>query len=219
MSDSVYEQLLNLVCGGLLLSAVLMVWRRDLVAIVRLLAAQGVLLAALAGLLGANEGGVELYVVAAGVFVLKGLVLPAVLRRVVREGGEARDAEPLVNVVTSLLASALLTLLAYAVSRPLVALAPSPATHALPVGIALVFLGFFLLVTRRRALSQVAGFLLLDNGIAATAFLATAGVPLIVELGVSLDLLLVVLVLQVLAARMRLAFGHTELDELRELRD
>jgi hydrogenase-4 component E len=205
MSDSVYEQALNLVCGGLLLSAVLMVWRRDLVAIVRLLAAQGVLLAALAALLGAREGSLELYAVAAGVFV--------------REGGEARDAEPLVNVVTSLLASALLTLLAYAVSRPLVALAPSPATHALPVGFAVVFLGFFVLVTRRRALSQVAGFLLLDNGIAATAFLATAGVPLIVELGVSLDLLLVVLVLQVLAARMRLAFGHTELDGLRELRD
>jgi hydrogenase-4 component E len=219
LSESVYEQLLNLVCGGLLLSAVLMVWRRDLVAIVRLLAAQGVLLAALAALLGAREGGLELYAVAAGILVLKGLVLPAVLRRVVREGGEARDAEPLVNVVTSLLASALLTLLAYAVSRPLGALAPSPATHALPVGIALVFLGFFVLVTRRRALSQVAGFLLLDNGIAATAFLATAGVPPIVELGVSLDLLLVVLVLQVLAARMQLAFGHNELDELRELRD
>jgi hydrogenase-4 component E len=219
MSSAVYEQLLNLVGGGLLLSAVLMVWRRDLVAIVRLLSAQGVLLAALAALLGADGGGRELYAVAVGVLVLKGLVLPAVLRRVVREGGEARDAEPLVNVVTSLLASALLTLLAYAVSRPLVALAPSPATRALPVGFALVFLGFFVLVTRRRALSQVAGFLLLDNGIAATAFLATAGVPLIVELGVSLDLLLVVLVLQVLAARMRLAFGHTELDELRELRD
>ena len=219
MSDPVYAQLLNLVCGGLLLSGVLMVWRRGLAAIVRLLAAQGVLLAALAALLGAHGGGRELYAVAAGVLGLKAIVLPAVLRRVVRDGREARDAEPLVNVTASLVAAALLTLLAYAVSRPLVALAPSPATHALPVGLALVFLGFFILVTRRRALSQVVGFLLLDNGIAATAFLATAGVPLIVELGVSLDLLLVVLVLQVLAARMRLAFGHSDLDALRELHD
>jgi hydrogenase-4 component E len=219
MSDAVYAQLLNLVCGGLLLSAVLMVWRRELASIVQLLAVQGVLLAALAGLLAAREDSVELYGVAAGVLVLKALVLPAVLRRVLRESGETRDAEPLVNVAASLLSAALLTLLAYAVSRPLVALAPSPATHALPVGLAMVFLGFFVLVTRRRALSQVVGFLLLDNGIAATAFLATAGVPLIVELGVSLDLLLVVLVLQVLTARMRLAFGHGDLDELRELRD
>jgi len=58
-----------------------------------------------------------------------------------------------------------------------------------------------------------------DHGITAIAFLATAGVPLIVELGVSLDLLLVVLVLQVLTARMRLTFGHSDLDELRELHD
>lgn len=219
MSDTGYLQALNLVAGGLLLSAVLMLWRRELAAIVRLLAAQGVLLAALAALLGAREGSVELYAVAAGVLVLKAMVLPAVLRRVLREGGEIRDAEPLVNVTASLLSAALLTLLAYAVSRPLVALAPSPAAHALPVGLAMVFLGFFVLVTRRRALSQVVGFLLLDNGITATAFLATAGVPLIVELGVSLDLLLVVLVLLVLTARMRLEFGHSDLDELRELRD
>ncbi len=113
----------------------------------------------------------------------------------------------------------MLTLLAYAVTRPLVALAPSPATAILPVAFAVVLIGFFALVTRRRALSQVVGFLLLDNGITATAFLASAGVPLIVELGVSFDLLLAVLVLQVLTARLRTAFGSTDLDELRELHD
>jgi len=219
MSDVVFVQMLDLVCGGLLLSGVLMLWRRELAAIVRLLIVQGVLLAALAVLLGVREQSVELYLVAAGVLVLKAVVLPGVLHRVLRDSGDAREAEPLVNVTSSLLAAALLTLVAYAVSRPLVALAPSATTRALPVGLAVVFLGFFVLVTRRHALSQVVGFLLLDNGIAATAFLATSGVPLVVELGGSLDLLLLVLVLQVLAARMRLTFGRTDMDELRELRD
>ncbi|HEY5518212.1 MAG TPA: hypothetical protein VIK17_01055 [Cellulomonas sp.] len=219
MSDVVFVQILDLVCGGLLLSGVLMLWRRELVAIVRLLVVQGVLLAALAVLLGVREQSVELYLVAVGVLVLKAVVLPGVLHRVLRDSGDAREAEPLVNVTSSLLAAALLTLVAYAVSRPLVALAPSATTRALPVGLAVVFLGFFVLVTRRHALSQVVGFLLLDNGIAATAFLATSGVPLVVELGGSLDLLLLVLVLQVLAARMRLTFGRTDMDELQELRD
>jgi hydrogenase-4 component E len=219
MSDVVFVQILDLVCGGLLLSGVLMLWRRELVAIVRLLVVQGVLLAALAVLLGVREHSVELYLVAVGVLVLKAVVLPGVLHRVLRDSGDAREAEPLVNVTSSLLAAALLTLVAYAVSRPLVALAPSATTRALPVGLAVVFLGFFVLVTRRHALSQVVGFLLLDNGIAATAFLATSGVPLVVELGGSLDLLLLVLVLQVLAARMRLTFGRTDMDELQELRD
>ena len=219
MSSALYLQLLYLVCGGLLLSAVLMLWRRQLSAIIGLLTVQGVLLAGLAALLGTRDGGAELYAVAVGVLLLKAGVLPAVLRRVLADSGAFRETQPLVNVPASLLAAALLTLLAYAVSRPLVDLDPSPTTHAVPVGMVMVLLGFFVLVTRRRALSQVAGFLLLDNGIAATAFLVTAGVPLVVELAVSMDLLLVVLVLQVLTASLQATFGVTDIDELRELRD
>ena len=219
MNDTLYTQVLDLLCGGLLLSAALIVWRRQMTAIVGILAVQGALVAALAALLGLRQGDVELVVVAAGVLALRAIVLPGVLRRAVPHSEEARDAEPLVNVAASLLTVALLTLLAYAVSRPLVRLAPSPATHALPVGLALVFLGFFVLVTRRHAVAQVVGFLVLDNGIAATTFLCTAGVPPVVELGAALDLLLLVLVLQVLTARMRLKFGHTDLDDLQELRD
>jgi hydrogenase-4 component E len=219
VSSALYLQLLYLLCGGLLLSSVLMLWRRQLSAIVGLLIVQGVLLAGLPALLGARDGGAELYAVAAGVLLLKAGLLPAVLRRVLADSGAAREAQPLVNVPASLLAAALLTLLAYAVSRPLVELDPTPTTQAVPVGMVMVLLGFFMLVTRRRALSQVAGFLLLDNGIAATAFLVTAGVPLVVELAVSMDLLLVVLVLQVLTARLLTTFGDTDIDELRELRD
>jgi hydrogenase-4 component E len=85
--------------------------------------------------------------------------------------------------------------------------------------VAVVLVGFFVLVSRRKAVSQVVGFLVLDNGIALVAFLATAGLPLIVELGASLDLLLAVLVLQVLAARMRTKFGGMDLDQLQELHD
>lgn len=219
MSVVLFAQLLYLVCGGLLLSSVLMLWRRQLSALISLLTAQGVLLAGMAALLGTQDGGLELYLVALGVLLLKGGVLPAVLRRLLANSGAARETQPLVNVPASLLAAALLTLLAYAVSRPLVELDPTTTTQAVPVGIAMVLLGFFMLVTRRRALSQVAGFLLLDNGIAATAFLVTSGVPLVVELAVSMDLLLVVLVLQVLTVRLRTAFGDTDIGELRELRD
>jgi len=219
MSAAVSTQLLDVLSGAILLTAVLTLWRRDLAAIIRLLAIQGLLIASLALLLGINEHSTELYLAALGVLILKAIVLPTILRRVLADSGEVRETAPLVNVTSSLLAAAGLTLLAYVLSGPLVALAPSTATRALPVGIAVVLLGFFMLVTRRRALSQVIGFLLLDNGITTTAFLATSGVPLVVELGVSLDVLLVVLVLQIVAARMRMAFGSTDLDGLSGLRD
>ena len=212
-------QWLYLICGGLLLSSVLVLWRRELAAIVRLLVVQGVLLGLLAVVLAVRLESVELVLVGAGVLVLKAIVVPGILRRVLRDSGEVRETEPLINVTASIVAAALLTLLAYAAGQPLVRLAPSPETQAVPVGLAMVLLGFFVLVTRRRALSQIVGFLLLDNGIATTAFLITGGVPGIVELAVSLDVLLVVLVLQVLTARLRATFGGTDIDELRELHD
>ena len=220
MSETSYVQVLDLVCGALLLTAVLVLWRRELAVIIRVFALQGVALAVLVGVLAAHQQDVELGGVAVGILALRAVVLPWLLRRALTAAGPAqRETRPLVNVAASLLAAAVLVLLAYAVSRPLVALAPSPATHAIPVGVAVVLIGFFVLVTRRHALSQLVGFLLMDNGITAVGFLTTAGVGLIVEVGVSLDVLLAVLVLQVLASRMRETFGDTDLDELRELHD
>ncbi|MFF4948644.1 hypothetical protein [Streptomyces chattanoogensis] len=233
MSTGTYTQLLDLVCGAFLLAAVVVLWRRELAAIVRIFALQGIALAAIPLLLALHERRAGLVVVAVGIAVLRAGVLPYLMRRALAVSvpppgeehhyeenvSEARETQPLVNVATSLLTAAALTLLAYAVARPLVALDPTPATRALPVGLAVVLIGFFALATRRRALSQVVGFLLLDNGITATAFLAASGVPLIVELGVSFDVLLAILVLQILTTRMRAAFGTTDIDDLRELHD
>lgn len=219
MSDTIYVQLIDLACGSFLLAAVLMLWRRDLSAIVRLFALQGAALALLVAVLGADERSAELIGLAAGILVLRSLVVPRLMRRALAAGGETRESEPIVNVATSLLVAAFLALLSYAVTQPVIRLAPTPASRAVPVALTVVLIGFFVLVTRRRALSQVVGFLLVDNGITAVAFLTTSGVPLIVELGVSLDLLLVVLVLQVLTSRIRAVFGGTDLDDLRELRD
>jgi hydrogenase-4 component E len=210
---------INLLSGAFLLSAVLVLHRRELTAVVRIVVVQGVLLAGIAMALGVHLRDVEMCLVAVGVLVLKAVVVPMVLQRAVRNGSDAREARPLVNVPASMVAATLLVLVAFLASRPLVSLAQTPAGRAVPVGVAVMLLGFFTLVSRRRALSQVVGFLLLDNGISATAFLLTGGVPLIVELGVSLDVLLVVIVLHVLTARMQSLHGRTDLDELKELRD
>jgi hydrogenase-4 component E len=218
MSEALYAQLIGLCAGALLLTAVLLVWRRSLVASIRLLSVQGVALATLVAVIGIHEQDVQLLVVSVLVLALKGVVLPWVLTRGVRTG-VAREESPLLNPTAALITAALLTILAYLVARPLIGASDDPATRAVPLGIALVLIGFLLLVTRRRALSQLVGFLLLDNGIAAVAFLTSGGLPLIVELGASLDVLLVVLILQVFTGRMRVKFGDTDLTELTELHD
>ncbi|NUR83216.1 MAG: hypothetical protein HOY71_03925 [Nonomuraea sp.] len=214
-----YVKLLDLACGAFLLTGVLVLWRRDLSAIVWLFGLQGVALGAIIVVRGVHSGELELLLLGAGVGLLRALVLPYLMRRALVAGDEGRETRPRVGVGASLLVAAVLTMLAYAVSQPLVRLEPTPATQAVPIALAVLLVGFFVLVTRRRALSQVVGFLLMDNAITAAAFLTTSGVPLVVELGVSLDVLLAVLVLQVLTTRMRAAFGGTDLDELRELHD
>ncbi|WP_252159578.1 hypothetical protein, partial [Mycobacterium tuberculosis] len=151
---------------------------------------------------------------------LRALVLPWLLARAVgAEAAAQREATPLVNTASSLLITAGLTLTAFAITQPVVNLEPGVTINAVPAAFAVVLIALFVMTTRLHAVSQAAGFLMLDNGIAATAFLLTAGVPLIVELGASLDVLFAVIVIGVLTGRLRRIFGDADLDKLRELRD
>jgi hydrogenase-4 component E len=220
VTDSVFAQLVGLCAAVLLLCAVLLVWRRSLTAQIRLLAAQGWTLGALVLVLGMHIGDAQLVPVGLLVIAFKGVALPRVIARATLVGDDAlREETPLVNTTASLILVALLTMLAYLVSRPVLAAESTPPAGAVPVGVAMALIGFLLVSTRRHAISQLIGFLLLDNGISVVAFLIADGVPLVVELGVSLDVLLVVLILQVLTSRIRVEFGGADLDDLKELRD
>jgi hydrogenase-4 component E len=220
MTEATFAILIDFAGGGLMLAAVLIVWRRDLRAIVGLLAWQGVALAAIPIVRGVHDGDAALIVVGVAVLALRALVLPWLLARAVgAEPHAQREATPLVNTATSLLITAVLTVVAFAISRPVVNLEPGATTNAVAAAFAVMLIALFVMATRRHAVSQAAGFLMLDNGIAATAFLLTAGVPLIVELGASLDVLFAVIVIGVLTGRLRRAFGGADLDQLQELRD
>lgn len=232
LSEAAFSQLVALSTGTLLVTSVLFVWRRSLRAAVRLLAVQGGALALLVAAIALTEREGELLVTALIVLAVKAVAIPLVLARGLRADGAAPRDEPRMNPTTGLLAVAALTTLAYLVSRPIVDATrgvaallaggdaeAGPAAFAVPVGVTMVLVGFLLLVTRRRALSQMIGFLLLDNGIATVAFLTAAGVPFIVELGVSLDVLLVALILAVLSGRLAELFGAADIGRLTELRD
>jgi hydrogenase-4 component E len=220
MTDANFAILVDFAAGGLTLASVLIVWRRDLRAIVRMLAWQGVALAAIPILRGIHDGDTALVVVGIAVLALRSTALPWLLARAVGAEQQAqREATPLMNTASSLLITAGLTVAAFAIARPLVTLDPSATTNAVSAAFAVVLIALFVMVTRRHAVSQAAGFLILDNGIAATAFLLTAGVPLIGELGASLDVLFAVIVIGVLTGRLRRAFGGLDLDRLQELRD
>jgi hydrogenase-4 component E len=220
MTHNAFAVLVDFAAGGMILVAVLIVWRRDLSAIVKLLACQGVALAAIPILGGVYDRDAALVGVGVAVLAFRAGVLPRLLARAAGVDSRShREATPLVNTATSLLVTAGLTLAAFAATPTLVNLQPAATTNAVPAATAVVLIALFVMVTRRHAVSQAAGFLMLDNGIAATAFLLTAGVPLIVELGASLDVLFAVIVIGVLTGRLSREFGGADLDALQELHD
>ena len=219
MTSSTFAPVLEFAAGIVLVCAVVTLWRRTLSAIVKALALQGMALGAVAFVLGARQHDSVLMTVGVLVVVVKGAVIPAFVRRIVSRDPTSREVAPLVNVPASLVGAGALTFLAYAATGPVVALVSTTAGRLIPLGIATVLIGFFAMVVRRNAASQIVGLLLVDNGIALVAFLATSGVPLVVELGASLDVLLVVVVLRVLTTHMHSRFGVLDLDQLRELHD
>jgi hydrogenase-4 component E len=219
MSAPVYASALEFASGIVLVCAVVTLWRRSVSAIVKALALQGIALGAAALILGVHQHDGGLIAVAALVVAIKGGVVPKLIGRVVAGDPGSREAAPLINVPASLVGAGALTFLAYGATGPVVTLVPTTAGRLIPLGFATLLIGFFAMAVRRKAVSQIVGLLLVDNGIALVAFLATSGVPFVVELGASLDVLLLVVVLRVLAARMGSKFAVLDLDQLRDLHD
>ncbi len=202
--------------GSLLLTAVLIVWRAGGRGAARLLAVQGASLAVLVLTLGLQGREPELVAVAALVLAVKGVLVPWAVHTTAHRIGTTPPAR--VSPALALVATTLLTTLAFWASRPVVD-AAGVASGAVPVGFALVLIGFLVMLIRRDALAQLVGFVVVDNGIATVAFLAAGGVPLAVELGVTADVVLVVLILRVLVRRIEHVFGSTDLADLQELND
>jgi hydrogenase-4 component E len=207
VGDTGYVQLLDLAAGAVLLTAVLTLWRPEPPAVNRFLVLQGIALGGLAAVRAGHEGSVALAGLAAGILVLRAGVLPYLVHRL-----PVRDARRQVGMPVTLLAAAALTLVAFAVSQPVIRSAPAPATGAVPAGVAVLLIGFLVLVSVRGATSQAVGFLLADNGITAVAVLTTTAVPLLAGLAVALDVLLAALAWMIITA-------DTDPAELRELHD
>lgn len=219
MRTSNYRQLLDALVAIALVASILVLWRRRLSSIVVILAVQGAALAGVALLVGLHHHETAQVPTAVVTLALKAIIVPALLWRVVLRSGDDRETDPVVNIPAGLVAATVLTLVAFAITPQLVDLAPSVETKAMPVGFAIMLVAGFALVTRRKAVSQIVGFLMLENGVSLIAVLVATGVPLVVEFGVALDVLLVVLILRVLTARMQSKFGSLDLELLRELHD
>jgi hydrogenase-4 component E len=218
MGPVVFAQISTLGSSLVLLAGIAVLWRHSLQAYIDSFARQSLVLVLVTIAVAVYAGERELYLVALIVFALKVIFIPRVLHRVRRRVGADIEIRPYVTIPVGVALAGLLTLLAYAIAQPVVALTDLPTRSAIPLALAVVFVGLLIVASRRNALTQIVGFLVLENGIALLAVLATYGVPLVVELGVFLDVLLGFLVMQVFVYRIRETFATIDVDRLRRLR-
>lgn len=212
-------QLLNMLAALLLLLSFAMLSQRRIVALVDLFALQGGLLCAATLLLAHRVGEAHLYVSAFFTLALKVVVLPRLLHQLIRRLGVYWDTEPVLNIPGTLLLGVLVVVFAFGVAQPISALATTATRSALGIAVAVILLAFLMMITRRKALSQVVGFLSMENGLFFGAMSTTYGMPMIVELGVALDVLVAMLVLGVFFFQIREQFDSLDLGHLESLRE
>jgi hydrogenase-4 component E len=216
--DSLFSQLAVLGSSLALICSLMLLWHRSVYAYTTAFAWQSVVLTGIIATVAYFDRDMELYFVAALFLVLKGWVIPRLLRRMEQPLGDEQELRPYVNTATSLLVCGLLVLFAYTVCRPVVALSHLPTRAGMPLALGLIFVSLFVIASRKKALTQVIGFLMLENGIALLAVLGTYGIPLVVELGVFLDLLLGFIVMQLVIYRIRETFESIDVEQLGGLR-
>ena len=217
------EKVVTLMAALVLVLQIMMVAQRWLVTNIRIFGAQSFLLAAMAGLIAAFNHSPHIYIAAVLTLVVKAILVPILLERLVDRIGIQQEIEPIINVPLSVVISGGLTMVAYIVAesfyQPEQQAGPASLGHnTLAVAISLFLIGFFMMLNRRKALTQVLALLSLENGLFLAAISLTWGMPLIVELGVFFDVLVAVMVLGILVYRIGETFESMDVSKLRRLR-
>jgi hydrogenase-4 component E len=213
-----FGKIANLLSFLFLLMSFLLIIRNSLAAQVRMFAIQSGILAALAGVVATFGGRLELIGVAAVFAIIKVIVIPSVLNRTVANIGMQRAVAPYLGTSLTLAVCGVLVIIAFTAMAPITGSDHLPTADGIPLAFAGVLIGLFTTVNRRRALTQILGFLMLENSIFMIALLATYGVPLIVEIGVFLDVLVAVLILEVFVYRIKENFDSIDVKQLGVLR-
>ena len=198
-----FARIANLLAFIFLSMSFLLLIRNSLAAQVRMFALQSAVLSALAAVVAYFGGNREMFGVAIVFAIIKVIAIPNVLNRAVAKIGIQHAVAPYLGTSVTLAICAGLVVVAFYVMAPVTASNRLPTADAIPLAFAGVLIGLFTTVNRRRALTQILGFLMLENSVFMVALLATYGVPLIVELGVFLDVLVAVLILEVFVYRIR----------------
>lgn len=212
-------QFINLFAAFLLLIAFAMLTQRRILSLINLFAVQGfvLMLSTLVVAWSTNQG--HLYYSALLTLALKVLLLPWILHRLIRALNVRWDVEPLINIPATMLIGIVLVIFAFNLAAPVSQIAGTITKSTLGIATATILLSFLMMITRRKAVSQVIGFLAMENGLFFAATSATYGMPMVVELGIALDVLVATLVFGVFFFHIRETFESLDIHHLEKLKE
>ncbi|HZQ63133.1 MAG TPA: formate hydrogenlyase [Casimicrobiaceae bacterium] len=214
-----YAQIINLMAALLLLLAFAMLAQRRVLSLIDLFALQGLALAISTAVVAWGTHQPHLYGSTALTLLLKVIVLPWILHRLIRRLDVRWDVEGLINIPITMLIGIVLVVFSFNLAVPISQLASTVTRSTLGIAMACVMLSFLMMITRRKAIPQVIGFLSMENGLFFAATSATYGMPMVVELGIALDVLVGMLILGVFFFQIREQFDSLDLKHLEKLKE
>ena len=212
-------QFVDLLGALLLILAFAMIAQRRILSLVHLFTAQGATLALATAVVGYVTHQPHLYLSAGLTVLLKVLLIPWLLHRVIVRLDIRWELESLINIPTTMLIGILVVIFAFNLALPISRLSGTLASGTLGIALACVMLSFLMMITRAKAVPQVIGFLAMENGLFFAATAATYGMPMVVELGIALDVLIGVLILGVFMFQIREQFDSLDIHHLEQLRE
>jgi len=219
ISSHLGSQLVNLCAALLLLTCFAIVAQRRLSACVDLFALQSAFLALTATVVAFFTGYHHIYIAAALTLTIKVIAIPRILKNVIERLNVTRELALNINVPSALLVCGGLVILAFVVTQPIIPLGFLLTRDSLAIALAIVLIGFFMMIARRKAVTQVIGFLMMENGLFLGATAAAYGMPLIVELGLFFDVLVAGLIIGIYTHRLQDAFDSVDTSRLTELKE
>jgi hydrogenase-4 component E len=204
---------IDFISAGILLTAVLMNSLKRIEPCVKAYTLNSWLLSALTAVVAFMTGEAHLYAASALTFLSKGVLIPLFLRRIVRQIKVTHDVEPYISNALSLTISGILVVGVYASLKEGI-FVTGLSKNVLQISIAVILIGLFIMITRKKALIQVIGLLFMENGLFLAGFALTFGMPLIIELGVLFDMLMAIIILGLFIVQIKKSFASSDLDKL-----
>ncbi len=204
---------IDFISVGILLTTIAMSSIKRLESCVKAYTLNSWLLSLLIAVVAFMVGEVHLYIASFVTLLSKGILIPIFLRKIVRQMKVTREVEPYISNALSLTISGILVAVVYASLKEGI-FVTGFSKNVLQISIAVILIGLFIMITRRKAITQVIGLLFMENGLFLAGFSLTFGMPIIIELGVLFDMLIGVIILGIFAVQIKRAFSSSDLDRL-----